>query len=901
LGIALHQELLSENKEDDGLRLTGDVFISEIVPKSFGANTCLLTGMHVISINNTLAIEKHEAAEQLRNSTGNLTVLAQQPGGPPTAQAHYATATVPSALMRENRENPGIVFNQGGSNSTGRSTVIIDEIDPQGPFAHSKLRVGMQVVSINNFSCETPSIAHCMLTRASQDRMVTILAKQTCQAAAGTIVTATVVKATTDSKLGIMLGMNQDHVIVRYIREGGLLDGSRLEPGMILHRVNNTFIPKGMHNKKVSQLLSTLHGAITFLAEAPTASGDSPTPSELLQTIQTATLWIRGIPDQAFGLKLARSASNKRRTVVSHLEEGGMAAVAGLKIGMFLLAINDVPIFSSSQAPEEVAMSLIQQVREGTPVTLLVQDPPPVVPPVITGTVVKDTPSTKVGIRMRMHQNRVAIIGILEGSAAATLATDLLAGMLIQSVNNIDCSEQTAEYVANLLADLQEERITIVAVTPDCKVDVSNYVTAAVSTDKPQDADALFDYNDGKVYVSKVGVEGPFRGTAFRRGMEILTINNMECALLTPTGIQALFSESSSEESDRFVTLLAVRPPFQPGMRTQVLCKETPDTTLGMTFRTVNNNSKVIITNIADGSLASTTDLAPGMELMLVNNSPLQGLSIESAAKLLHDATGQVTLVVGDPSNASERRGLMTATLERPEGNDQPLGVSVQRDAHGKIVVTAIAADSLAAESGLEKGMELMSINNVDCQSLKALDVTALLTCTTGTVTLLAERPAVIRGDLVTAAMVKTTPMSKLGITVSQTNNSSKVLVKAIVPDMLCSTTDLNVGMWIKAINNQDVSNSNALTVAKLLGAQNSTVVVLAETTNETFDEEPQVAKEGGEAKEGEEEAEEEQKKEEAKEGESEDKNWENLEEEATEAKPSTEEANPLETVSISD
>ncbi|CAB9500939.1 expressed unknown protein [Seminavis robusta] len=854
------------------LNLTGRVFISEIVPKSFGAQSCLEEKMELISINNTLAVDKKESAEQLRSSVGALTLLAQQPGGPPKAEAHHVTCTVQAQLMRENRKTPGIAFisaNSNNNNNINASAVLIDSIDPEGPFAQSKLRVGMKVVSINNFSCETPTIAHCLLTRAANARMVTILAQQTCQAPPGTIVTATVVKAMPNSKLGIMLGMDAKHerVIVKYIREGGLLDSTtdtnnkKLEPGMILHRVNGMPIPKGMHNKQVSQYLATLHGTVTFLAEAPTSAGTSPTPPDLITSLHTAAIWTQPArPDQTFGLKLARSNANKRRLVVSHLQEGGLAAASGLKTGMFLLAINN-QLISASQAPEEVAMNLIQQARGGIPVTLLVQSPPMSIPPIVTGTLTKATPDAKVGIRMRMHNGRVAIINIAEGSAAATLATDLLAGMLIQSVNNVDCTEKSAEEVANMLATLQDT-ITIVAVTPDgAAIPAFKYITAAVSTSKPQDSDRLFDYKEGRVFISQEGVKsGLFRGTQLRKGMEVVRLNNMECALLTPAGIQALFSEpppSSStslgkdeeeEEEEDFVTILAARPMLQPGLITEVLYKETKDATLGISFRTVNNNSKVMITGITDGSQAAASNLQVGMELMRINNSTCSALSVESVAKLLHEAVGNVVLVAGLSKgwNESGRRALVTATLERSPGNSDDLGITVRRDTDGKIVVDTIAEGSLAADSNLEKGMELLSVDNVPCQTLKALDVGALLSATTGTVTILAERPPVPKGLYVTAAVKKPTPQTKVGLTMTQ--RSGKVLIKAIVPESICASSDLGPGMWIKSVNGQSVTKATAATVARLLGAQTSLVTILAETTDETFDDDE--AKEDDQAKE---------------------------------------------------
>ena len=730
------------------------------------------------------------------------------------------------------------------------------------------MRSGMEILCINNIECHDDlTLAKALLGNAANQQrrsLVTILARQACQSVPpGTLVTATAIKTNAQSKLGIMVSMDHNTMpVLQFVREDGLMAQScarsiMLEPGMIVHKINN--VPtKGLKTKEqVSQLLQTQvtpQGAMTLLLEAPTTSlagGTSATPAPTLESLKTITM-IQKVPRQSMGWTLGLPAQQQGRIVVTDVEDGGLAATAGVRKGMVLFKIDNTTLECCYQwiaDADEVVSKLVHDRPLGAPITLLVEEETPttLVKPIMVGTIVKETKESKVGIRLRQHKGNVAIVGIAEGSASA--ATDLMGGMLIQSINNVSCAGKSPEEVAQMLAD-GEGAIPIMARTPDCPLSeatVASFVTTSVSKEAREKDDArdrCFTYEEGKVWVSEAGVNGLFRGSPLRIGMEIHSLNNIPCEILTPDGIKTMLKKSE----DEYITVLAKRPDLPVGLlMTDILRKKDPADKFGLDCTASKGwRSKVVISNIKDGSLASTSRLLEGMEVLMVNNADCSRLDAQGAADTLSKqaATGNVTYVAGVSSKDVPlyTRTFVTATLET---GDRPVGITVERNHYGKNVIIAIEDGSLASETELCVGMEILAVNNVSCQHRKSLDVLSLLSSTPSggtnqkssaspSMVILAEKPVIPQGKIVTGSMVKSSPEMKVGVTMREVDG--RVIIKDVNPGSLVGATDLGVGMWIRAINNKDCTKLGSKEVADMLKAEVSVITILAETTNITFE-----------------------------------------------------------------
>ena len=843
----------------------GKVMIKEIAPDALASNTILRPGMQLISINNTLCVHKGESAALLRHLTGTITLLAQVPTAVPPPIAHHVTATIytrMSAKEREDatqeRDNLGLALSDTYKDK--KEGIYITGIDPKGPFADSKLRVGMQLVSVNNVEIDGLELAQALFSKGQvSQRIMTVLAKQTCQSVIpGTLVTATAIKTNADSKLGLMVSMDHNTMpVIQYIREGGLMEKAcdehaPLEPGMIIHKINNT-PTKGLKTKEqVSQLLqkTTPQGILTILAEAPTSSlagSTSSTPAVTLDSLKTLTI-IQRLPEQSLGWSLGLPKAQQGRIVVTDVEDGGLAMKSGVKRGTLLFKIDNVflPCTYKTVAEADAAVSdLFHKVAPGIPCTLLVQEETPttLIPPILTGAIVKETKQSKVGIRLRTHKERVAIISLAEGSVSS--ATDLMGGMLIRSINNISCTSKNPEEVAQLLADAIGV-ITIVAETPDCPLSedtLASMVTTAVSKadrEGTSDIEKCFTFEEGKVWISEEGVKGLFHGSAFRIGMEVMSLNNVPYEILTPSGIRGMMENGDLD----YITILAKKPKLPPGLiMTEVLRKEEASDKFGLDCTASKGlRSKVIISKIKDGSSASVSRLLEGMEVLAVNNADTSRVDAHGAAEILsrEAATGCVTYVAGVSSKSFplHHREFVSANLEMDKvAKDCPIGITVFRNHYGKIVIGSIQEKSLAADTKLEEGMEIMAVNNAACQNMKALDVQALLSSTDGPKIklILAEKLPEIQGKVVIASMVKTSPDMRVGVTMREVRG--RVIIKVISPDSICANTELGKGMWIKSINNKDVSGATTKQVADMLKAEMSVITVLAETTLTTDEE----------------------------------------------------------------
>jgi hypothetical protein len=241
--------------------------------------------------------------------------------------------------------------------------------------------------------------------------------------------------------------------------------------------------------------------------------------------------------------------------------------------------------------------------------------------------------------------------------------------MLIQSINNMNCANRTAANIAKILKDLQGS-VTVLASTPGAPPQwhVTEVVTATLPKNTALTEFDLEKTQDGKIIVSELGAGGVFHGTALRVGMSILSVNNVDCMILSHSAIIALLQQT---EDDTW-TILARRPELTPGLIiTQVMRREKAGRSIGLGIGR-SRNGRVIITSIKDGSLASSTRIIPGMEFLMINNINCVGMGTLECAKMLSDAVGLVTIVAAAPEKDPMLNppSYVTATLDESAFED---------------------------------------------------------------------------------------------------------------------------------------------------------------------------------------------------------------------------------------
>jgi len=142
--------------------------------------------------------------------------------------------------------------------------------------------------------------------------------------------------------------------------------------------------------------------------------------------------------------------------------------------------------------------------------------------------------------------------------------------------------------------------------------------------------------------------------------------------------------------------------------------------------------------------------------------------------------------------------------------------------------VSKIVPGGLMSATALKVGMQVLCINNVDCTNMPVSEAASILMEAEGTITILAKQPELAPGALITVSVDKAEDDTPLGIGLGVLND--KVVISSIKFGSPTASSDLQVGMAIKAVNNVDCSRKTPEDVAKLFSkAGAGSVMILGE------------------------------------------------------------------------
>lgn len=807
--------------------IKGQVCTGNIKEGSVAADTDLRPNLIIKKINNfdCVGLNANQAAQLLADATGAVKIMAQVPGSNPKQRmTDHTTVTV--TLKDEfdmdaegGDDDLGVDLMATQNVKDGTSMVSIRGISEKSPFFGSALRVGMQIVSVQNIDCEGSKVEQ--VTKLLKDNTkpaetLVILARDAPSRPPGSFLSVVVTKASSDAKLGVVLATKGGKVYIKKIADGSLGSMTEMSQGMWVHSINNKSLI-GKSASEAADILSESEGYITFLCQT-TGGSNYSSPAQLV----TATM------NKQEGDKVGVAVKKtKQKLVITKNAEGGLASATDLDVGMSIIQINNVDMSgkSNKEAAEmmtgtEGLLTIIAAKPDRAPGSLVVASI--MLPEVEEG---EEKPS--IGIKMKKaSEGFYYISGLVPGGLVE--GTELREGMIIKSVNNVDtASKKTLKDVLMMFKQTTGMLNVLAAVPGGATPPTTELVTGCCKTaDSVPEGAVVYQEDTGKIMITETGAGGLMFGTALRDGMEVLAINNVDSALFSKVGLENLLK--SKEE----LIFLAKRQPLVPDVLiTEVLHKETQDAALGIGLR--KHDGKIFISSIKDGTLASTTKFLPGMELVSIDNEDCQGMSAIVIAKALKNAVGDITIVASTKhdgtSKLNESVSLVTAVINKGE-KDAKVGLSFVRK-RGLLVITKIAEGSSAAETDLLVGMDVLSINNVGVAELSSKEASALLAEAEGNITILAKRPSLPPGSFITAAIIKEEGQP-LGIKLCGLRGGG-VMLKSVTPQSPASFTELEEGMVVRSINNTDTTKSSTKEVAKLLGAQVKSVTILAQTTKE--------------------------------------------------------------------
>ena len=792
----------SDAKVGIGLGALGEATaITNIRDNTLAAATDLEVGMIVRTINNVDVgeLEASEAAKLLAEE-GKITIVAEMPS---TSRLPSLDSLVTATIEKEKEEKLGLTVAQKGEK------IFVSKIKPGSLVAGQGLAVGMELLSINNEACGGKPSTEVAQSLADADGTLTLLARKAALPP-GSFVTAVIFKESVETKVGLRLGAAGGVIVVSGLAEDSLAAASDLSDGMIIRSINNVDCT-GMEPPDVAKLLMQAEGAISILAETPQDRGVAAEAPKLASFV---TVGVSSVVGEGIGVKLVREQG---KLLVSEISEDSLVMGSKLRGGMEVVKINNVAcgVLTAAAATELL--------KEEEVVTILARKP--VNPPgtLITAVVRKESADSKVGMKMGMSQGKIVVSGVSDGSLAST--TPLEAGMVVKSINNINVTKKDPAAAAKILSGAVG-LITILAEVPSkaatASVPVPTLVTVSVDKAADTEAGVTFSKNEETLSVASVAKDGLWAKTRLRVGMEVLMINGLKYEDKTAEDVERIL-----QDMDGKVTILAKTEKLAPGtLVTAVMAKEGPDDKVGIGIGSIRD--KVVITSIKNDTLASPTDLQSGMILRLVNNINCADMDSSQVGKLLAESEGSLTIVAQVPGASSQASELPTPVAVTVVKNADDVTGMTLLDKSGTVYICKIKDDGLVAGTGLRVGMELVSINNHQCASMKATECALMMKDTIGDMTILAQSPALAPGALVTAVINKESVDTKVGLKMGDANG--KVLVTGIAEGSLAEGTDLKPGMTVRMINNVDCTGLSVSDAAKLLIEAEGALTILAST-----------------------------------------------------------------------
>eukprot|EP00797_Seminavis_robusta_P009903 Sro171_g075800.2 n/a (1950) ;mRNA; f:61061-66910 len=789
-----------------GLKLgeeSGKIRITGIAEGSLASNTPLEAGMSLRAIDNIdcSGLSTSDVAKLLVDGEGTLTILAATAEKGKAAPSTDSMATICSVTVNKTSDSDlGVTIARKGG------YLVVTNILKGGLIFGTPLRVGMQLATINNVDCSVLS-AKSATDLMEHEGMVTILARKK-QFPAGYLVTAVIQKDSPDTKVGLGMGSKNGHIYVTKIRDGTLAALTELQPGMIVRTIDNVDV-SGMTLVDAANLLANTEGTITIAAEMPSAESEEAHPTFVTATVQKNK-------DEKTGLTLAEK---KGQLYISQIHKGGLLAATGLGVGMMVMAINNVQGAGLSVID---AAAHLQQV-EGD-LTILAKKP--VVPAggMVTATISKENVHSKIGVRLAAAGGLIVVKGISEGSAASE--TDIKSGMIVKSINNVSCAGKDAVSAAKLLTEAIGT-VTIVAEAPSegqRSAPASVLLTVTVPMNEDTKAGLVVDKKSGKTVVSKIDEDGVLFGSGLRVGMEVLKINNVDCAVLSKTSAARLM------EDDGWLTILARKTLKRAGVFVAATLKKTSlGTKVGLGLG--KSKDRVIVTKIGDGTPAATTEVQKGMVIRQVNNVPVKDMAAGDVAKVLAETDGLVTLLLETPKD--DKIGALTlvktlAVAAIDNDDEAELGLTLMNKG-GRLMVAKIAEGGKFAKSGLRPGMTLLSINNSNCSKRTADEATAIIEQTPGVVTLLAQKPFLGPGEII-AVPINRGESESIGLGLGSSNKTGKIVITNVKEGSKAWFTELYPGMAVRSINNQNLNGKKPEEASKILTATTGMFTIAAES-----------------------------------------------------------------------
>ena len=369
-----------------------------------------------------------------------------------------------------------------------------------------------------------------------------------------------------------------------------------------------------------------------------------------------------------------------------------------------------------------------------------------------------------------------------------------------------------------------------------------------------------------RIIVTHVGEHAASAG--LQVGQHVKSINNIEAHLM--------LSEASAQDvvvQSELVTFLVEPPLPAMGLITANITKSAAHAA-GMIINLEENEQKQVCVGAAIAPASGTKkgkkaaagnttltsvcpSLKPGMRILSVNNTDCTERTSSQVAQLFTHELSQkhinvnanhdilTVLAVADPFEAHEDAYKYT-TISVAASSEASLGITLVNSFHTvdwskQVLIKSIDKSSVFFGTGLRVGMELVSVNGIDCtvaSGASAKSIMTLLQDLEGSpITLLAQQARhLLPGSLFTVTLTKEAVTDKLGVGLGLGEESNMTTVKTIKDGSLASLTTLEIGMFVLSINNKNCANDQ-MVASQIIAESVGPVVFLVQTPGpKTYD-----------------------------------------------------------------
>jgi hypothetical protein len=296
--------------------------------------------------------------------------------------------------------------------------------------------------------------------------------------------------------------------------------------------------------------------------------------------------------------------------------------------------------------------------------------------------------------------------------------------------------------------------LTLTRFKPDAAASVGLELAYAGGEDALEDSKASL-----QLVVGRVSPDGLFADASHvLPGMLIESMNGLDIR----QGFSPSLALGFLKRVKGHVTLTLAKPPVEDKevTVTRIQRQGATNSGLGMFLNSFHHKQETLlkIVTIDSDSIFADSELEEGMTLLTINGLTLDGFTASEATGLAQRIKGEISLTAvrmramptsdaaGNEDDDTSKDSSATNGLSQKvtvqvhkTGAKPEVGLALETQ-NGRMVITKIDPSGLLAGSDLESGMELLSVNNVLCQSLSARMVRSMMQRFSGDLHIVAER-----------------------------------------------------------------------------------------------------------------------------------------------------------------